>query len=182
MASGTSRFLSYVGRASLVKVVLMTIQVYWSQIFLIPASVIPATDEIEAILRAFLWPGMALNRRKAIVAWDKLCTPVNEGGLGFKNLRQWNIALLFKQIWTVEKSKERLWVKWIHVYYLKGVFIWQYQAKPSCPLVLKALLHVRDVMYCFVCFNSGSPRWPFSLDGNYSVPANYRALCPPVSS
>ncbi|KAL9273359.1 putative ribonuclease H protein [Drosera capensis] len=90
---------------------------YSAKIFLIPAGVI---EEIGAILRVFLWSDVAVNRRKALVTWDKLCIPVPEDGLGFNSLRQWNIAFLFKQIWAVEKSKERLWVKWIHVYYIKG--------------------------------------------------------------
>lgn len=34
--------------------------------------------EIEAILRAFFWDGITLNKRKARVTWTKSCLPKDE--------------------------------------------------------------------------------------------------------
>ncbi|GAB2282642.1 hypothetical protein Dimus_039557 [Dionaea muscipula] len=47
----TARCLSYAGRLQLVKSILLSIHVYWSQIFLFPKSVLLS---VEAICRAFL--------------------------------------------------------------------------------------------------------------------------------
>lgn len=32
-------------------------------------------------------------------SWDRLCVPKSRGGLGFKRLREFNIAMLGRQAW-----------------------------------------------------------------------------------
>lgn len=86
-------FLSCAGRLQLIKAILASIQTYWSQIFLISSGVI---EEIEVILGAFLWSGVALNKHRALVDWSQVCAPVCKGGLGIRNMKVMNLALLFK--------------------------------------------------------------------------------------
>lgn len=50
----TTKFLSYAGRETLIKAVLFSIQVYWSQIFILPSKVIKL---IEQTCMRFLWTG-----------------------------------------------------------------------------------------------------------------------------
>ncbi|KAL0394525.1 UNVERIFIED_CONTAM: hypothetical protein Slati_4418700, partial [Sesamum latifolium] len=57
-------------------------------------------SEIESLMANFVW-----NRGEASkihwLAWSKLCKPCKEGGLGFRHLREFNIALLVKQAWKI---------------------------------------------------------------------------------
>lgn len=47
---------------------------------------------------AWFWCGASGDDRKIHwLAWDRLCVPKNEGGLGFRNLISFNKALLSKQ-------------------------------------------------------------------------------------
>ncbi|KAL9265272.1 hypothetical protein AKJ16_DCAP26383, partial [Drosera capensis] len=46
-------------------------------------------EEIEAICRSFLWTGVAMYRRKALVSWDGISVPMKQGGLLIKNLKIW---------------------------------------------------------------------------------------------
>ncbi|XP_039166708.1 uncharacterized protein LOC120292531 [Eucalyptus grandis] len=45
-------------------------------------------------MRQFLWKGTALGRGGAKVAWEDVCLPKTEGGLGIRNLKDCNKALM----------------------------------------------------------------------------------------
>ncbi|GKE53406.1 hypothetical protein Tco_1488562 [Tanacetum coccineum] len=49
-----------------------------------------------------------LSRGKAKVAWKNMCRPKNEGGLGIKDLGQWNEVLMAKHLWNIASRKESL--------------------------------------------------------------------------
>ena len=51
---------------------------------------------IEKFQRDFLWGGLSEEFKYHLVSWDKVCSPIFEGGLGIKNLRVFNRALLGK--------------------------------------------------------------------------------------
>lgn len=80
-----TKFLSYAGRLQLIKSVLFGIQVYWSQVFVIPQKVLKL---LQTACRVFLWTGKASVSKRALVAWDKVMQPVQAGGLNVINLRE----------------------------------------------------------------------------------------------
>jgi hypothetical protein len=77
------RNLSYAGRLQLLSYVLYSLQVYWTSIFILPKKVINA---IEQKFNRFLWNGKDVEAAKAKVAWNDICIPKKEGGLGLKRI------------------------------------------------------------------------------------------------
>ena len=70
------------------------------------------------ICRSFLWANGEVVRGKAKVKWSDVCKPKINGGLGIKNLRFWNDALLAKHVWNLINNKNSLWVQWVRENYI----------------------------------------------------------------
>ena len=116
-----SKSLSYAGRAVLVNSVLLNLHSYWASIFILPRAVLDGTI---AICRNFLWDGKAISCRPAPIAWDFICKSKKEGGLGFKESKAWNLAMIGNYVWNVATKADNLWVKWVDHLYIKGRDWW----------------------------------------------------------
>ncbi|KAL0331191.1 UNVERIFIED_CONTAM: hypothetical protein Sangu_1664600 [Sesamum angustifolium] len=69
-----AKSLSFAGRLELIRSVIQGVECFWLQIFPLPAAVV---EKIHRLCRNFLW-----NSKRAPVAWEDICHPKNEGGLG----------------------------------------------------------------------------------------------------
>lgn len=112
----SSKLLSYSGRLQLVKSVLFEMQTYWAQIFLLPKKILTL---VTTVCRTFLWTGSNEFSRRALIAWETVCMPQRAGELVIELIR-WNKAALCKLLWAIEQKQDRLWVLWIHTYYIKN--------------------------------------------------------------
>lgn len=128
--------LSMAGRIELIKSVLEGINCYWLQAFPLPATVI---DRIESTVRNFMW-----GSKSCPVSFNQVCKPKDEGGLGLRNLSDWNKALLTRNLWDIHSRKDSLWIKWIHSEYLLGRDIWEIAEHHKDSPTIKNILRIRD--------------------------------------
>nr|XP_009592431.1 uncharacterized protein LOC104089284 [Nicotiana tomentosiformis] len=105
-------------------------------IFPLPKKVIQA---VESICRKFLWIEDTNASKKSLVAWDKLCRPKSTGGLKITDMSVWSKDALLKHLWNVCKKKDKLWIQWVHAYYIKGRVPWTVEAKQASWIVHKIL-------------------------------------------
>jgi len=93
LASWKRMCLSKGGRVTLIKSTLSNLSMYFISLFPIPTSV---ANRIEKLHRDFLWGGVGEEFKYHLVSWSKVCSPISEGGLGIRNFRILNKALLGK--------------------------------------------------------------------------------------
>ena len=83
-------YLSKGGRLTLLKSTLSSLPTYYLSLFTIPIAV---ADRLVHIQRNFLWGSLEECFKYPLVAWEKVCFPLEMGGLGIKKLVHFNQAL-----------------------------------------------------------------------------------------
>jgi hypothetical protein len=99
-------YLSKGGRVALIKSTLSNLPTYMLSLFPIPADV---AKRIEKIQRDFLWGGLNEESKLHLVDWDTVCSPISDGGLGIRNVRKFNQALLGKWLWRFAHEEGAWW-------------------------------------------------------------------------
>ena len=92
-----ARFMSRGGRLVLLKAVLAAIPTYFMSIFRLPCGV---RKGLEQLMRRFFWCGSRPEETRAVplVVWETVCRPIEQGGLGVRQLQHTNTALLAKWV------------------------------------------------------------------------------------
>ncbi|CAJ2646720.1 unnamed protein product [Trifolium pratense] len=103
-----SRFLSFGGRLVLLKSVLTSLPVYALSFFKAPSGII---SSIESLFIKFFWGGCEDSRKISWVSWKSICLRKEFGGLGVRQLREFNVALLGKWCWRLLVDREGLWYR-----------------------------------------------------------------------
>ena len=99
------------------------------------------------LMRRFLWIGGTEKAHGAKVAWDNVCKPKDEGGLGIKRLVLLNQVLNLKYIWALlSPHNHSLWAQWISTYMLKYKSIWAVTPPAQSSWYWKKLLKLRDIV------------------------------------
>ncbi|KAJ8754033.1 hypothetical protein K2173_001931 [Erythroxylum novogranatense] len=93
--------LSKAGKDVLLRTVAQAMPNYLMSLFLLPIS---TCQELETLMNGFFWHnGGRDNKGLRWMQWKKLAIPKIFGGLGYRELRHFNLALLTKQGWRILK-------------------------------------------------------------------------------
>ena len=116
--SGWKRlYLSKGGKLMLLKSTLSSLPTYFLSLFTIPKTV---ATRLESIQRNFLWRSSEESFIYPLVAWEKVCLPVEMGGLGIRSVVSFNQALLGKWLRRYGHEVTHLWQRVISTKYGEG--------------------------------------------------------------
>lgn len=114
-------YLTEVGKEVLIEAAAPAILMHPMNVFKFLAA---TCKEIDSLLAQFWWGQKKDKDKIHWVNWKSLGVPKMEGGMGFRNLHDFNIALLAKQSWRILHEPYALWVRVLKGrYFLDGKFL-----------------------------------------------------------
>lgn len=100
------RYVSLGGRVILLNSVLNSIPIFYLSFMKMPINI---WKQMVKLQRQFLWGGTNRQRKISWVSWENVCKSKAEGGLGIKDLRAVNLALLGKWRWRILYEGQGIW-------------------------------------------------------------------------
>ncbi|KAK4380831.1 Retrovirus-related Pol polyprotein from type-2 retrotransposable element R2DM [Sesamum angolense] len=164
--------LFFAGRVPLIKSVLVSFEVYWALAFILPKGII---KEMIKRLCTFLWKGTSSSGYPK-VAWETVCRPIEEGGLGIKDILALNRALMIKEnkgAWGWRKMLSLRHTLMSQIHYRVGngnsVSLWHDPWHPLGPLIPRfprgpQLTRIGLLDKLSVVIKDGQWNWPLITD------------------
>lgn len=147
-----SKMLSYAGRATLVKSVLSATPAYALAVTQLPENL---CNKLDQKVRAFWW-GHTKKRSLCIKSWNKICTPKQAGGLGFRKMKDNNKALISKLAWQMAANEDKLWVRQFQRKYCSRQDFMHVEKNTSDSPMWKGILDSRELVEKGACYIVGN--------------------------
>ena len=100
-----------------------------------------------------------------------------EGGLGFKNVFNWNKACQIQHIEEKVTKAGSFWIAWTEAYVLKGKSFWTISGTQENSWNWRKLLQLRNLASRFIEMKNGVEAWKF-LGCKYSIKAVWKEIRP----
>ena len=140
--SWKQRHLSTGGKEVLLKSIVLAMPIFSMNVFRLPKEV---CEEINSILAKFWW-GKGDRGGMHWYAWNRVCVPKREGGLGFRDLEIFNQALLGKQVWRILQNPSCLMARILKARYFPDCSILEAVQKKKASYAWKSILYGKELV------------------------------------
>lgn len=137
------KLLSKAGKEILIKAVAQPIPTYAMSCFKLPNSF---GEDIESIIRKFWWGTSSSDRGIPWKVWSDLCRPKSEGGLGFRDLKLFNLSLLAKQLWRIHVAPLSLLARVLEARYFPMMTVWEAKTRSNPSYAWRSMLSSWSVL------------------------------------
>lgn len=139
----SGRQASFAGHEVLLKSVAQAVPTYTMSCILLSKT---TCRKLKTPIANFWWGGAATSRHMHWQSWERLTTPKELGGMGFRDMRNFNIAMLGKQGWRLMINPDSLCARVLRGrYYHDGDFLTCTRKKHSSH-TWRAILVGREVL------------------------------------
>ncbi|XP_055814275.1 uncharacterized protein LOC129883688 [Solanum dulcamara] len=74
-----------------------------------------------------------------------MCLPKSAGGMRLINIHLWNQAAIAKTCWDLAHKTDKLWIRWIHSYYIKSHTVFNVPVPQHASWMVKKILAARVI-------------------------------------
>ena len=120
--SWTVKFLSFAGKVTMIYSVIYGMVNFWSSVFVLPKWFYA---KVDSLCSGFLWKNNTTSAIGARVSWVNICKPKSEGGLGIRQLEEFETVFRLKRVWLFFSESGSLWVSWLRNNRFGGRSFWQ---------------------------------------------------------
>lgn len=179
------------GKEVLIKDVAETIPAFPMSCFKFPKNL---CKQMSSEICRFWWGEKESGNKIHWIRWKELNKPKEVGGLGFKDLQDFNVALLAKQFWRMVKDPNSLWAQVLKASYFPKSSPWEAKRGSSPSWIWTSLLEGGQLLKKGAHWRVGNGHsidvwndkwlkrngcddalvWGQSSSGNYSVKSGYQ--------
>ncbi|XP_024178139.1 uncharacterized protein LOC112184080 [Rosa chinensis] len=138
-----AKILSCAGKEILIKAVAQTMPLYAMNCYLLPRGL---CVDIHKLCASFFWGDTNEKKKIHWRNWDKLCLTKKEGGMEFKNLYAYNLAMLAKQGWRLVTNPTSLIARLFKARYFPNCSFWEAGLGDSPSFSWRSILNGRPVL------------------------------------
>ena len=135
--------LSRVGKEVLIKAVAQSIPTYTMGVFLLSVKLY---NELDALCARFWWGQIGNERKIHWKSWNFLTKSKKEGGMGFRDIRSFNLAMLAKQGLRMLQDQNSLLSRCFKAKYFPRCSFMEVADCPNSSYVWKSVLAAQQIL------------------------------------
>ena len=145
--------LSKAGKEILIKAMAQSIPTYTMSVFQLPLKL---CDELDALCVKFWWGQVGSEQKIHWWSWDKLTASKKVGGMGFRDLRAFNLAMLAKQGWRMVQYNDSLLYQCFKARYFPRSSFLEAKVSLNYSYVWRSLMAAQPILLSRHCWRVGN--------------------------